>query len=114
MQPVTCSLSRNQLPVVIYPNPVIRGRKTAERQHWTVDPSIGGTGDNDGDVDIEEKITDGERARYFVQVAEQEYILQNATDKPAVLIVRHHVPEIGLWTPTRNPSAWMAQRLCSR
>jgi len=42
---------------------------------------------------IEEKIRDGERSRFFVRVAEQEYVVQNPTDKPAVFIVRHEVPE---------------------
>lgn len=42
---------------------------------------------------IEEKITDGQRSRYFVRVAEQEYEVQNPTDEPAVFIVHHEVPE---------------------
>jgi len=33
---------------------------------------------------IEEKITDGQRSRFSVQVAEQEYVVHNPTDKPAV------------------------------
>lgn len=50
---------------------------------------------------IEEKITDGERSRFFVRVAEQEYVVQNPTDKPAVFIVRHDVPED--WTIDSDP-----------
>lgn len=42
---------------------------------------------------IEEKIKDGERSRFYVRVAEQEYVVQNPTDKPAVFVVRHNVPE---------------------
>jgi len=42
---------------------------------------------------VEEKITDGQRSRYFVRVAEQEYVVQNPTDKPAVFIVHHEIPE---------------------
>jgi hypothetical protein len=42
---------------------------------------------------LEEKITDTERSRFFVRVAEQEYVVQNPTDKPAVFIVRHDVPK---------------------
>ncbi|MFT4115005.1 hypothetical protein [Silvibacterium sp.] len=41
---------------------------------------------------IEEKIADGKRTRYFVRVAEQEYILENPTDGPAVFTIRHAVP----------------------
>jgi hypothetical protein len=50
---------------------------------------------------IEAKIGDGERSRFLVLVAEQEYILQNATDKPAVFIVQHNVPEN--WTVDSYP-----------
>jgi hypothetical protein len=42
---------------------------------------------------IEEKIIDGQRSRFAVRVAEQEYVVQNPTDKPAVFIVRHEVPK---------------------
>jgi len=42
---------------------------------------------------IEEKIKDGQRSRFNVQVAEQEYVVQNPTDKPVVFIVRHEVPK---------------------
>lgn len=42
---------------------------------------------------IEEKIIDGHRSRFTVRVAEQEYVVQNPTDKPAVFIVRHKVPK---------------------
>src|SRR5215469_10298601 len=50
---------------------------------------------------IEEKLADGERFRFFVRVAEQEYILQNPTDKPATFTVRHDVPEN--WTVDSTP-----------
>jgi len=50
---------------------------------------------------IEEKISDGGRSRFSVQVAEQEYVVQNPTDKPAVFIVRHDVPEN--WTVDSDP-----------
>jgi hypothetical protein len=42
---------------------------------------------------IEEKIMHGQRSRFTVRVAEQEYVVQNPTDKPAVFIVRHEVPK---------------------
>ena len=42
---------------------------------------------------IEEKITETERSRFFVRVAEQEYVVQNPTDKLAVFVVRHDVPQ---------------------
>src|SRR3954467_14426803 len=42
---------------------------------------------------FEEKITNGGRARFFVRVAEQEYVMQNPTEQPVVFIVQHHVPE---------------------
>ncbi len=42
---------------------------------------------------IEEKITETERSRFFVRVAEQEYVVQNPTEKPAIFIVRHKCPE---------------------
>ena len=50
---------------------------------------------------IEEKITDGERSALLVRVAEQEYVVQNPTDKPTVFIVRHPVPEN--WTVDSDP-----------
>lgn len=50
---------------------------------------------------IEEKINDGERSRFLVRVAEQEYLLLNPTDKPAVFTVRHDVPEG--WTVDSDP-----------
>ena len=50
---------------------------------------------------IEEKFADGERSRFFVEVAEQEYVLQNPTDKPAIFTVRHDVPED--WTVDSAP-----------
>src|SRR5262249_894709 len=42
---------------------------------------------------VEEKITEGQRSPFNVQVTEQEYVVQNPTEKPAVFIVRHDVPE---------------------
>jgi hypothetical protein len=42
---------------------------------------------------IEEKITDGQRSHFTVSVAEQEYVVQNPTDKPVVFIVHHEVPK---------------------
>jgi hypothetical protein len=42
---------------------------------------------------MEEKITDGQRSRFSVRVAEQEYVVQNPTDKPTVFIVQHEVPK---------------------
>lgn len=42
---------------------------------------------------IEERIIDGQRSFFTVRVAEQEYVVQNPTDKPAVFIVRHEVPK---------------------
>ena len=42
---------------------------------------------------IEEKITESERSRFFVRVAEQEYVVQNPTEKLAVFVVRHDVPQ---------------------
>jgi len=42
---------------------------------------------------VEEKIRNGERSRFFVRVTEQEYVVQNPTDQPAVFVVRHEVPE---------------------
>jgi hypothetical protein len=42
---------------------------------------------------VEEKIRDGERSHFLVRIAEQEYVLANPTDWPAVFIVRHNVPE---------------------
>jgi hypothetical protein len=50
---------------------------------------------------IEEKIADGERSRFFVRVDEQEYVVQNPTDKPVLFIVRHDVPEN--WTVDSYP-----------
>jgi hypothetical protein len=51
---------------------------------------------------IEEKIAEGERSRFFVRVDEQEYVLQNPTDEPALFTVRHNVPEN--WTVDSDPS----------
>jgi hypothetical protein len=51
---------------------------------------------------VEEKIADGERSRFFVRVDEQEYVLQNPTNKPALFTVRHNVPEN--WTVDSDPS----------
>lgn len=50
---------------------------------------------------IEEKISEGERSRFFVRVAEQEYLMQNVTDKPAIFVVRHTVPKN--WTVDSEP-----------
>jgi hypothetical protein len=50
---------------------------------------------------IEEKITAGERSRFFVRVAEQEYVVQNPTDQPALFTIRHDVPEH--WTIDSDP-----------
>ena len=49
----------------------------------------------------EEKNTESERSRFFVRVAEQEYVVQNPTDKPAIFIVRHVVPQN--WTVDSDP-----------
>jgi hypothetical protein len=54
---------------------------------------------------IEEKITDGERSRFFVRVAEQEYVVQNPTDKPTVFIVRHDVPKNWMVDSDPQPSS---------
>ena len=40
----------------------------------------------------EERIANGEHTRFFVRVAEQEYVVQNPTDRSAVFIIRHQVP----------------------
>lgn len=50
---------------------------------------------------VEEKIAQGERSRFFVRVAEQEYVVQNPTDQPAVFIIRHDIPEN--WTVDSDP-----------
>ena len=50
---------------------------------------------------IEEKIADGVGSRFFVRVAEQEYVVQNPTDQPAVFTIRHDVPEN--WTVDSDP-----------
>jgi hypothetical protein len=54
---------------------------------------------------IEEKITDGERFRFSVKVAEQEYVVQNPADKPTVFIVRHDVPESWIVDSDPQPSS---------
>jgi len=54
---------------------------------------------------IEEKLTEGERSRFFVRVAEQEYIVQNPTDQPAVFIIRHDVPENWIVDSNTPPSS---------
>lgn len=54
---------------------------------------------------VDEKIVDGERSRFFVRVAEQEYLLENVTDKPAVFIVRHNVPENWIVDSDPQPSS---------
>jgi hypothetical protein len=53
----------------------------------------------------EEKITEGQRSRFTVRVAEQEYVVQNPTDKPAVFIVRHDVPENWIVDSDPQPSS---------
>ena len=53
---------------------------------------------------IEEKISDGQRSRFSVRVAEQEYVVQNPTDKPAVFIVRHDVPKNWIVDSDPQPS----------
>ena len=53
----------------------------------------------------EEKIRDGQRSRFTVQVAEQEYVVQNPTDKNAVFIVRHDVPENWIVDSDPQPSS---------
>ena len=50
---------------------------------------------------VEEKITDLGRSRFFVRVAEREYVVQNPTDKPAVFIVQHYLPQN--WTVDSDP-----------
>lgn len=50
---------------------------------------------------MEEKIADGQRSSFLVRVQEQEYILQNPTDQPAVFTVRHELPEN--WTVDSYP-----------
>lgn len=53
----------------------------------------------------EEKITDAQRSRFTVRVAEPEYVVQNPTDKPAVFIVRHDVPEHWIVDSDPQPSS---------
>ncbi|MBV9180530.1 MAG: hypothetical protein JO356_04400 [Acidobacteria bacterium] len=53
---------------------------------------------------IEEKITESERSRFLVRVAEQEYVVQNPTDKPAVFIVQHEVPKDWIVDSDPQPS----------
>ena len=54
---------------------------------------------------IEERITDSQRSRFSVHVAEQEYVVQNPTDKPTVFIVRHDVPENWVVDSDPQPSS---------
>ena len=54
---------------------------------------------------IEEKITEAERSRFFVRVAEQEYVVQNPTDKPAVFTIRHDVPKNWIVDSDPQPSS---------
>jgi hypothetical protein len=54
---------------------------------------------------IEEKITDGQRSHFTVRVAEQEYVVQNPTDKPTVFIVRHDVPKNWIVDSDPQPSS---------
>ena len=50
---------------------------------------------------IEEKITDGVQSHFLVRIAEQEYLLENPTDKPTVFVVRQNVP--ANWTVNSDP-----------
>ena len=54
---------------------------------------------------IEEKITNDERSRFFVRVAEQEYVVQNPTDKPTVFIVRHDIAKDWMVDSDPKPSS---------
>ena len=54
---------------------------------------------------IEEKITDGQRSHFTVRVAEQEYVVQNPTDKPFVFIVHHEVPQNWIVDSDPQPSS---------
>jgi hypothetical protein len=54
---------------------------------------------------IEEKIADGQRSRFSVRVAEQEYVVQNPTDKPSLFIVRHEVPKNWIVDSDPRPSS---------
>jgi hypothetical protein len=54
---------------------------------------------------IEEKITDGQRSHFTVRVAEQEYVVQNPTDKPTVFIVHHEVPKNWIVDSDPQPSS---------
>jgi hypothetical protein len=54
---------------------------------------------------IEEEVTDGQRSRFTVRVAEQEYVVQNPTDKPAVFIIHHEVPEHWIVDSDPQPSS---------
>jgi hypothetical protein len=53
----------------------------------------------------EEKITDGRRSRFSVRVAEQEYVVQNPTDKATVFTVRHDVPKDWIVDSDPQPSS---------
>jgi len=50
---------------------------------------------------VEEKIADGERTRFLVEIKEQEYVLLNPTDAPALFTVRHYVPQD--WSINSDP-----------
>ena len=54
---------------------------------------------------MEERISDGQRSRFSVRVAEQEYVVQNPTDKPTVFIVRHDVPKNWIVDSDPQPSS---------
>jgi hypothetical protein len=51
---------------------------------------------------VEEKLTDGQRS--LVRVAEQEYVVQNPTDKPAIFIIRHDIPKNWIVDSDPQPS----------
>ncbi len=53
----------------------------------------------------EEKIRDGQRSHFTVRVAEQEYVIQNPTDKPTVFIVHHTVPKNWIVDSDPEPSS---------
>jgi len=52
----------------------------------------------------EEKIREGGRSRFLVRVAEQEYVVQNPTDRTAVFTIRHTVPKNWIVDSDPKPS----------
>ena len=54
---------------------------------------------------IEEKITGGQRSHFTVRVAEQEYVVQNPTDKPTVFVIHHEVPKNWIVDSDPQPSS---------